>query len=956
MNWSNELQNLIRRRSQSSVITYLKQLSWEERIALGKELKNSWENFSEFAPINWHDSQKNREQAALIAFSGGDRETFEEFETQDLLTSPFFEEEVMPWYTPEWLGKYVDKLSQQYDPPTGLTYQWVIRSVEKGYFTVSKALIARLLPMVIFTPSQGRWENMTLTPEALFERPVTLSTHIGYLFEYDSILHEADSPYMMGKQVKDIWKQELKELIDSQHLDRNRVLQACLGAIQNPQLKPGLRSWFAAFFAWLSPDQTELITLQLFLFPILRVPSSRPIHMILGSLTKIAAHSDFLIADFLPYTAMLMAHPVKSVSKNCLILFSKIAAAHAQYRKELTQTACLGFEHSEPSTQDRISQFLLQYGDENDPVLREELIRHKNKLLPATRRQLTKFLSEASEKPGNPIPLSPTESIDSSFLPPGSPETKILSITTLSGLVFLAEKAIHNQKPWHLLQLVDAIIRLNPQIQEENLAPVVKSIESAIQVYHRPLAKHQGNLDGLLSLFLIEYGSLLLQQFGVRSHDLLDISSRNYFPLPRRGSRNTIFPDHEGQWALTEQGPTAYSIFLRLINYALDKLKSGDSLPLLSTPTHAPHWIDPIILVQRMIDYQTAKIQAHPIDLQLALSRVILTDSGAAGELAEARLNGEWMDLMCFLLFQNERPRESVEDEAAWLIAAATKDSQEVSLAKQRPGIGAFRETFSWKIVRTLQTDPTGYQLQLSFKTEKEEKSTGFREKVKGIFKREKNHFSLFSHLNIGKVSSPHFSADIARIFSILPHFPERWIARLLPHLQTANLPAIQDEKVVIATLRILTELPEKYAEASHLFVAASCFCNRKNVRLLAIETWIAGVSRNLIDSKRFGEITGQLISGKYGPAKRMVTLMNQHMTNISALHNLALETTLSTCIPHLPDASTTATLEILTCYQQLLKINSSHISSIAVQNRLNSWDSHRRLKKVIEQLKKYIR
>lgn len=957
MNWSDKLRDLIRQKSRTPVIGYLRGLTKEERIQLGIELAESWQNFSEFAPINWHDAQKSRENAALIALFGNDQKTFEEFITGDLLTSPFFEEGVLPYYSPEWLGPYIDKLSQQHALTIELTYQWVIRLDEKGYLNASKELIARLLPFIIFKPDMEGSENLILTPETLFEQPITLSTHIWYLFEYDSQLHYADSPQMMGKQMKHIWKQELKELIDSQHLNRNRVLQASLTAIHNPRLKRGPGKWFLTLFEWLSPSTTELLSLQAALFPIFTASSSRSVKIILQNVTTIAEYPDFQVSAFLTHAPALFTHPTPFLAKKGLSIFNKIADRRPEFRQRMTQITCLGFQYPERSTQEIISQFILKYGHAQDPILRDELKSRKANILPAIRRQLTTFLSVPSVESANPIALSTTESSDSSFPLPGSPETKIPPINTLRELVFLTEKGIKNQKPWHLLQLVDAIVRLHPHINEENIESFAKIIRSATRLHNRSLDKNQGNLDSLLSLFLIEYGSLLLQQPGEHSQDFQDIFRQNYVALPKRGSRNYIFPEHEGQWVITEQGPTVYSVFLRLLNYALNKITSGDSLPLLSSPTHAPHWIDPNILVQRMIAYQRANIQANPIDLQLALSRVILTDSGTAGELAEAALHGEWMDLMCFLLFPKERPSGPFEDEAAWVIAAATKDSQDAypelaHLSKSGLETRRHKETFSWKIGRDPQPDTIAYRLQFSFKTETVEKPAGFLGKVRRILRQEKNHFLLFNHLCIDKVSPPHFSADIARIFSISPHFPELWIVRLLPYLQTAKLPTIEDEKVVTATLRILMQLPKAYAEASHLFVAASFFCNRKNVRLLAVEVWISGISRNLIDSKRFGEIIAQLISGNYGPVKRMATLLNQHLMNISSVHSLALENTLVFCIPLLPDVPLPDTREILNAYQQLLSINSSSISSIAVQNRLNSWSSHRRLTEIIDQLK----
>nr|GFC81575.1 hypothetical protein [Tanacetum cinerariifolium] len=56
--------------------------------------------------------------------------------------------------------------------------------------------------------------------------------------------------------------------------------------------------------------------------------------------------------------------------------------------------------------------------------------------------------------------------------------------------------------------------------------------------------------------------------------------------------------------------------------FAEQQLAAGSAaLPLLSTPTHAPHWLAPTALVQRLLAYEAARQEPDTADLSLALAR-----------------------------------------------------------------------------------------------------------------------------------------------------------------------------------------------------------------------------------------------------------------------------------------------------------------------------------------------
>ena len=100
-----------------------------------------------------------------------------------------------------------------------------------------------------------------------------------------------------------------------------------------------------------------------------------------------------------------------------------------------------------------------------------------------------------------------------------------------------------------------------------------------------------------------------------------------------------------------------YKPYLDLVKLAFNRIKDYNTLPLLSTPTHRPTWIDPSVLVSRLSEYQKKGIKPDSLDFQIALSRVALDDTDEAVWSVEQALAGEYRELLLFLFKPEARPK-----------------------------------------------------------------------------------------------------------------------------------------------------------------------------------------------------------------------------------------------------------------------------------------------------------
>jgi hypothetical protein len=194
---------------------------------------------------------------------------------------------------------------------------------------------------------------------------------------------------------------------------------------------------------------------------------------------------------------------------------------------------------------------------------------------------------------------------------------------------------------------------------------------------------------------------------------------------------------------------------------------------------------------------------------------------------------------------------------------------------------------------------------------------------------------------------------DAKRFLSLVPNNPEPILAFVLHKtLQYISFWEGGGKKMVIHTLEAMLDLWRSLGETAHLFVATCMLCSDKTVQALAAEIWIKGVNENSIYSEWIGSIIGEQEKIELAPLKRFTDLITSQMFMLSSQHNQALEIMLMFCIEQLPETPIKNTRRLLEIYAEILSFNDAKITSDAVIQKLNNWESVSSLKKVVKILK----
>ena len=98
-------------------------------------------------------------------------------------------------------------------------------------------------------------------------------------------------------------------------------------------------------------------------------------------------------------------------------------------------------------------------------------------------------------------------------------------------------------------------------------------------------------------------------------------------------------------WYLRDEIP----YLLYKVRATLGKLKSGSKLPFLSTPTHAPFYIDAETLADRLLAYQTTGKEVDLDDLVVACNRLLLSTITPEAQEKVRSLSGQYAPALGYL-------------------------------------------------------------------------------------------------------------------------------------------------------------------------------------------------------------------------------------------------------------------------------------------------------------------
>ena len=375
------------------------------------------------------------------------------------------------------------------------------------------------------------------------------------------------------------------------------------------------------------PTAEELLPSQQTLFALLSSDKTSVVNFVMKLIKQIADEKDFDFQTFADNFALCFA--TQKIAKSQLIglnilekHYKKQAPTNPDYREQLAVL----FTVPDAKLQEKVASLLTTYfNHEGLP----EVIAPYSDHLKGKAQDLLATLSLSEN----------TESFESSHTSSADCLSEIRGLEQPSSwdkLLFLLGDCLRERTAATIDLFFEGLVQLQDQLPEnfkEQLAPYIMQV-NGMYYTNVQLAALQLLLAGWVEDRPLESP----EDWKKMNTKVRRLNTTEEEPLKQAYVLHNV-------WYLRDEIP----YLLYKVRATLDKLKSGSKLPFLSTPTHAPFYIDAETLADRLLAYQTAGKEVDFDDLVVACNRLLLRTITLEAQEKVRSLSGKYAPSLGYL-------------------------------------------------------------------------------------------------------------------------------------------------------------------------------------------------------------------------------------------------------------------------------------------------------------------
>ena len=294
------------------------------------------------------------------------------------------------------------------------------------------------------------------------------------------------------------------------------------------------------------------------------------------------------------------------------------------------------------------------------------------------------------------------------------------------------------------------------------------------------------------------------------------------------------------------------------------KLKQGNSLPFVSTPTHAPFYIDPLTFLERIAQYEKAEKSPMLEDVVVGLNRLLPTEVTEEQKQLARSLTGDYTPALQYYFEVNKQIAVTDATRVLWGQVLRLKDLD-----------GVFPEL---EIPEKANLQGLVRPFYLKYEVKPTKINGVERNKIilEDNWDKKYSAYSLYNDLGANYYNvSPMSRAtdeDIDYQLSLNPRYIDGWLSKyLLTYAQ-----GVEGESLTEAT-RVMSLLLDHHLPIYHggwLMVATCLLAERKPLRDLATEYILLALQRGETLTY-LAEAIGTLLAHKYAPIARFVEFLD---------------------------------------------------------------------------------
>ena len=616
------------------------------------------------------------------------------------------------------------------------------------------------------------------------------------------------------------WEDFFVHLQKQGYVFDRKYIPELLESLLNPWKKPHL-NWHCRWIEFLEPTTDELLACQQTLFALLSTGNTNLINFALKHIQRIANEKAFDFQSFADNFALCFATP--KIAKSQLIglnilekHYKQQAPTNPDYREQLAVL----FTIPDVKLQEKVAALLTTYF--NHEGLPEVIAPYSDYLKGKAQDLLQSLPSPSSSENSENSENSHTSHTSQTARTPKI--ARAARTLTPEDLLFLLGDCLRERTP----QTIDLFFEGFNQLQDDFPA----DFKEQLTPYLKQLDRHW---NGIASIPILRW-----------------------FLLRWTGDKKKLSKEDETFFLTTL--PYLY----HKAQHLLEKLKEKNKLPFLSTPTHAPFYIEAEALMDRLLQYEAQGENPDLHDLVVACNRLLFKEVSAAAKEKAQQLKGAYAPAIQYYIGLTDEVQPTEELLPLWTQITRIKHPNKEFVefantsAKDFPTVVKPFMIDFWMKTRK-QSDVTFHYLNLE-----DNWNNNFDMKQKPTK-------YPFPYYNTGN-SRKGWGTDKLYQCSLNPHYPEAQILRYIASYAKGN-ESYQIEYMQ-TSMQVLLENHLPIYHSGWLFVAVALLFEKKPTRDMAaayiLEHLEYGTNLNLL-----AQYIGKLLAEQYAPIARFVEFLD---------------------------------------------------------------------------------
>ena len=621
-----------------------------------------------------------------------------------------------------------------------------------------------------------------------------------------------------------------------------QVLPNFLETLLSP-MKTYTASTYCDIIESCKPTAEELLPSQQTLFALLSSDKTSVINFVMKLIKQIADEKDFDFQSFADNFALCFT--TQKIAKSQLIglnilekHYKKQAPTNPDYREQLAVL----FTVPDVKLQEKVANLLTTYfGGEG---LAEVVAPYQDYLKGKAQDLITTLsLSENTES---------TESSHTSSTDCFSEIRGLEQPSSWDKLLFLLGDCLRDRTAATIDLFFEGLVQLQDQLPEnfkEQLAPYIAQV-NGMYYTNVQLAALQLLLAGWVEDRPLESP----EDWTKMNTKVRRLNTTEEEPLKQACVLHNV-------WYLRDEIP----YLLYKVRATLGKLKSGSKPPFLSTPTHAPFYIDAETLADRLLAYQTAGKEVDLDDLVVACNRLLLRTITPETQEKVRSLSGQYAPALGYLFGLSDVVTPTEELLPLWTQITRLKHPDKV--------FTEFETTAAKDYLSAVKPFFLSYEIDSEskwFYLEKKYINSPYNDYQRRSFEKEEDRLP-YNYYNAGAFQI--FDVDILRYtISLNPQYVDVLLGKYTP--PWVGVSDAETYHNLQVPLQLLLEYDLPVHHGGWIFIGMALLHDKKETRDLATEYILRAISRDE-DLSYLQHFLADILAQKLTPINRFMEFLD---------------------------------------------------------------------------------